>query len=98
MREQLEIGIQAVEKVMEKRCLMVCVDKGAPQTLATLQRRVLSEASTLFGAADPSKMHHVGMLDFSKLGRVSMVEIKEAAEWCKMILNLNDEYSNFWPD
>lgn len=92
MRDQLETGLQVVERFMERRALMVLSEKS--QSLAAFQRRIITDCTSRFEACDLKRMHHLGCRDFSKLGRLSMVDIKEAAEWSKSILLLNDEHSN----
>ena len=95
MRDQLETGFQVVDRFMEKRCLMICGgDAKSSQSMSALQRRVVSEACSKFGNAELSRMHHIGFLDFSKLGRLSMVDINQAVSWAKRILQMNEEYSS----
>ena len=78
---------------MEKRALMICGASKA-SSLAALQRRIISDASSKFDSVELGKMHHIGILDFTKFGRLSMVEINQAADWAKALLNLNAEHSN----
>ncbi|CAK8997702.1 unnamed protein product, partial [Durusdinium trenchii] len=92
MRDQIQQGLDVVGRFMEKRAYMVVGERS--QGVAALQRRMLADASTKFNAPlDISKMHHVGYIDFSKFGRLTTIDINQAAEWAKSILTLNDEYS-----
>ena len=93
MRDQIQKGLDVVGRFMEKRAYMVVGERS--QGVAALQRRMLADASTKFNAPlDISKMHHVGYIDFSKFGRLTTIDINQAAEWAKSILTLNDEYSH----
>ncbi|CAK8995952.1 unnamed protein product [Durusdinium trenchii] len=93
MRDQIQQGLDVVGRFMEKRAYMVVGERS--QGVAALQRRMLADASTKFNAPlDISKMHHVGYIDFSKFGRLTTIDINQAAEWAKSILTLNDEYSH----
>ncbi|CAK9073025.1 unnamed protein product, partial [Durusdinium trenchii] len=84
LRDQLETGLQVVDRFMEKRALMICGASKA-SSLAALQRRIISDASSKFDSVELGKMHHIGILDFTKFGRLSMVEInqdkEETAQW-----------------
>ena len=66
-----------------------------PQTVSTMQRRLLQDANLKGGcAAERDQMFHVGYVDLPKMGRLSMVDIQEAADWCQKVLSLNPERSN----
>ena len=93
MRDQIEIGLDVVTQFTQKRALMVVGDKG--QGLAAMQRRMVADGTNRFSApVELTKMHHVGFIDFSKFGRLTMVEINAAVDWCKQILHQNENYSN----
>ncbi|CAK9090490.1 unnamed protein product [Durusdinium trenchii] len=92
MRDQIEIGLDVVTQFTQKRALMVVGDKG--QGLAAMQRRMVADGTNRFSApVELTKMHHVGFIDFSKFGRLTMVEINAAVDWCKQILHQNENYS-----
>ena len=91
MKGQIETGIAVVEKLMERRLLMAVSDKSAD--FASLQRRALADARTKFDGATVEHMHHVGCLDFSKFGRLSVPEITECAQWTKKVLSYNPNFS-----
>eukprot|EP00435_Cladocopium_sp_Y103_P033913 s1822_g8.t1 len=91
MRDQIEIGLGVCEKFMEKRCLMVRQsDKSA---LTTFVRRVIGDANQKFQGVQVEKMHHVGFLDLSKYGRLTVPDINDAAQWCHQVLTLNENFS-----
>lgn len=97
LRDQIEIGLRASEQLMEKRCLMVCANDKS-HAVGTLKRRVMADASTKF-EADIQKLHHIGFIDLSKFGRLTVPIIDEVARWSKRVLQMNEDYSNlhwFW--
>lgn len=91
LRDQLNAGLGLAEKWMEKRCLMLCQDKS--DSLTGFARRVLTEASQRFPDVLLDKMHHIGILDLTKFGRLSMPEIDNCANWAHKVLSMNPEYS-----
>ena len=93
MRDQIETGLAVAEKLMERRCMMVCSsDKTG---LANVIRRAMTDAVPKFESVAMDKMHHVGYIDFSKFGRLTQPDVENAALWCQRVLNLNDNYSHF---
>ena len=61
--------------------------------LTTFVRRVIGDANQKFQAVQVEKMHHVGFLDLSKYGRLTVPDINDAAQWCHQVLNLNENFS-----
>ncbi|CAK9089330.1 unnamed protein product, partial [Durusdinium trenchii] len=86
LRDQIEIGLRASEQLMEKRCLMVCANDKS-HAVGTLKRRVMADASTKF-EADIQKLHHIGFIDLSKFGRLTVPIIDEVV--LDMMVELND--------
>ncbi|CAK9077334.1 unnamed protein product [Durusdinium trenchii] len=93
LRDQIEIGLGLADRWMERRCLMLCTDKGQKDSLTGFTRRLLQDATTAFPDTDISHMHHLGFLDSTKFGRLGMPEINEMASWCLKVLNLNPDLS-----
>ena len=91
MRDQIEIGLGVCEKFMEKRCLMV--RQSDKSGLTTFVRRVIGDANQKFQGVQVEKMHHIGFLDLSKYGRLTVPDINDAAQWCHQVLNLNENFS-----
>lgn len=91
LRDQLHAGLGLADKWMEKRCLMLCQDKS--DSLTGFARRVLTEASQRFPDVQLEKMHHIGILDLTKYGRLSMPEIDSCANWAHKVLSMNPDYS-----
>ena len=76
---------------MQKRLL---VTVGSQQgNIATMQRRVLQEAKSMFDGADLEHMHHIGYADLLKLGRLAAPDVQELADWCYKILSINPNFS-----
>ena len=92
LRDQIEIGLGVCERFMEKRCLLVRAS-GDKSGLTAMVRRVLADANQKFQGVEAEKMHHIGFLDLSKYGRLTVPDINEAATWCYQVLSLNDNYS-----
>ena len=94
MRDQIESGLALADRMMERRCLMVCGDRGLHDSLTGLTRRVLQDAVSKFAEADMGHIHNIGYIDMTKFGRLSMPEIDSCANWAQRVLNLNPEYSS----
>ncbi|CAK9039774.1 unnamed protein product [Durusdinium trenchii] len=91
LKSQLEVGLGIVEAFMQKRLL---VTVGSQQgNIATMQRRVLQEAKSMFDGADLEHMHHIGYADLPKLGRLAAPDVQELADWCYKILSINPNFS-----
>ncbi|CAK9003618.1 unnamed protein product [Durusdinium trenchii] len=91
LKSQLEVGLGIVEAFMQKRLL---VTVGSQQgNIATMQRRVLQEAKSMFDGADLEHMHHIGYADLLKLGRLAAPDVQELADWCYKILSINPNFS-----
>lgn len=76
---------------MEKRCLLLRqMDKSS---LTSFVRRVLTDANQKFQNVQVDKMHHIGVIDLSKYGRLTVPDINEAAQWSHNILSLNEQFS-----
>ena len=56
-------------------------------------RRVLAEAGQRFPDVQMDQIHHIGFLDTTKFGRLSMPEIDAMACWAQKVLNLNPDRS-----
>lgn len=93
MRDQIESGLALADRVMERRSLMVCGDRGLHDSLTGLMRRVLQDAVSKFAEADVSHIHNIGYIDLTKFGRLTMPEIDSCANWTYRLLNLNPDYS-----
>lgn len=93
MRDQIETGLNLSERLMERRLLISCGDKSA--SLPAFMKKVFTDCNARFEQADFSCMHHVGFLDWTKFGRLTMAVIDEQARWAAKVLDLNDNYSNF---
>eukprot|EP00434_Breviolum_minutum_P016192 symbB.v1.2.014268.t1/scaffold1033.1/size247163/6 len=63
---------------MERRMLMVVSDKSSD--FASVQRRALADATSHFENACIEKMHHVGYVDLSKFGRLTVPDITEVVK------------------
>ncbi|CAK9079982.1 Uncharacterized protein SCF082_LOCUS38149 [Durusdinium trenchii] len=78
MRDQISVGMEVVNSFMTKRAMMIVGDKNQG-SLPALQRRIITDATNRFGApTEIGKMHHIGFLDFSKFGRLTMIDINAA--------------------
>ena len=95
VRDQITTGLNLIDKWMERRCLMLCADKGQKDSLSAFARRLLVDASHQFGEMDAQKVHHVGFLDMAKYGRLGMPDINDMAAWSLRVLKQNEEYSNW---
>ncbi|CAK8999487.1 Uncharacterized protein SCF082_LOCUS6070 [Durusdinium trenchii] len=93
VRDQITTGLNLIDKWMERRCLMLCADKGQKDSLSAFARRLLVDASHQFGEMDAQKVHHVGFLDMAKYGRLGMPDINDMAAWSLRVLKQNEEYS-----
>ncbi|CAK9046137.1 unnamed protein product [Durusdinium trenchii] len=83
MRDQISVGMEVVNSFMTKRAMMIVGDKNQG-SLPALQRRIITDATNRFGApTEIGKMHHIGFLDFSKFGRLTMIDINAAVDWAK---------------
>ncbi|CAK9025766.1 unnamed protein product, partial [Durusdinium trenchii] len=91
MRDQIETGLNLSERLMERRLLISCGDKSA--SLPAFMKKVFTDCNARFEQADFSCMHHVGFLDWTKFGRLTMAVIDEQARWAAKVLDLNDNYS-----
>ena len=94
MRDQIEAGLALAERLMERRCMIVCGDKGMQESPTGFTRRVLQDATAKFADADLASMHHIGILDLTKFGRLSMPDIEACSVWATRLLNLNPERSS----
>ncbi|CAK9045530.1 unnamed protein product [Durusdinium trenchii] len=93
MRDQISVGMEVVNSFMTKRAMMIVGDKNQG-SLPALQRRIITDATNRFGApTEIGKMHHIGFLDFSKFGRLTMIDINAAVDWAKQVLMANEDYS-----
>lgn len=91
MRDQLDIGLGVCEKFMQKRCFMVrSADRAA---LTSMVRRVCSDATSRFQGVDLQRMHHIGYIDMTKYGRLTVPDINEAAQWALQVLEMNESFS-----
>lgn len=94
MRDQISVGMEVVNSFMTKRAMMIVGDKNQG-SLPALQRRIITDATNRFGApTEIGKMHHIGFLDFSKFGRLTMIDINAAVDWAKQVLMANEDYSH----
>lgn len=93
LRDQLNVGLQVSESFLQKRLLMLRADKNKGNSFAGLLRRVLQDASAKFDAAEINKVHHLGFVDVTKYGRLSVVDINEICQWCHQLLSQNPDYS-----
>lgn len=73
---------------------MLCSDKNTSNSFSGFIRRVMQEAGQRFDACDLNKMHHLGVVDLSKFGRLAAPEINDIATWCHQLLNQNPEHSS----
>jgi len=96
LKHQIEIGIGVAEGFMERRMLMVISDKSSD--FASVQRRALADATTHFENACIEKMHHVGFVDLSKFGRLTVPDITDVVNWSHRVLSYNPNYSNLDDD
>ena len=71
--------------------LMVVSDKSSD--FASVQRRALADATAKFENASIEKMHHVGYVDLSKFGRLTVPDISDCANWAHKVLSYNPNYS-----
>ena len=94
LRDQIQIGLSLAEKLMERRCLMLCTDKNQRDSLSGMMRRSLQDASQRFSGNDAQKTHHIGYIDMAKMGRLAQPEVDEAATWANKLLNQSPDYSN----
>lgn len=94
MRDQLDIGLGVCEKFTQKRCFMV---RSADRTALTgMVRRVCSDASTRFQGVDLQRMHHIGYVDLTKYGRLTVPDINDAAQWALQVLEMNENFSTLF--
>lgn len=93
MKNQIDVGLGVAEAFMQKRLLAVSGSQ-LGQNVATMQRRVLSDAKAKGFDADLERMHNIGYVDLPKLGRLTAPDIAEVSEWCYKVLSLNPNYSN----
>ena len=92
LRDQLTQGLVIADKLMEKRAMVLCTDKGQRDSLSALLRRMHQDCG--FDSVDTEKVHHIGFCDLSKWGRLSVPEVDEVASWALRTLNQHPEYSN----
>ena len=93
LRDQINAGLGVADRFMEKRMLMLCGEKGLQDSLTGFARRVLAEAGQRFPDVHMDQIHHIGFLDTTKFGRLSMPEIDAMACWAQKVLNLNPDRS-----
>jgi hypothetical protein len=93
LRDQINAGLGLADRFMEKRMLMLCGEKGLQDSLTGFTRRVLAEAGQRFPDVQMDQIHHIGFLDTTKFGRLSMPEIDAMACWAQKVLNLNPDRS-----
>ena len=55
--------------------------------------RVCSDASTRFQGVDLQRMHHIGYVDLTKYGRLTVPDINDAAPWALQVLEMNENFS-----
>lgn len=76
---------------MEKCCFVGYAESLCKlgSTLDVVMRKFLAHIQDVAPGANPESLHHIVYMDFSKLGRVSTVEVNEAIAFAKRILELN---------
>ena len=93
LRDQITLGMGVVDKFMERRCLILCSSETS-QSTAVMLKRVVGEAAGRFGNAALADMHHVGFIDMTKYGRMTMLDIDDCAKWASQVLALNEDRSS----
>eukprot|EP00435_Cladocopium_sp_Y103_P037820 s127_g10.t1 len=86
MKNQIDVGLGVAEQFMQKRLLAISTSQPG-QNVATMQRRVLSDAKAKGFDADLERMHNIGFIDLPKLGRLTAPDIAEVSEWCYKVLS-----------
>lgn len=94
LKNQLQIGGQLAESFMQRRALMVCNDKVSRDSLVNLMRKVVQEGSERFENVSMETVHHLVYLDMTKLGRLTVPMIEQAATSIQKVLTLNPERSS----
>ncbi|CAK8999510.1 unnamed protein product [Durusdinium trenchii] len=93
MKNQIDVGLGVCERLMERRLFVVCGPQG--QNVAQLQRKVLQDSSQKgFDSTTLEKMHHLGIINIPKMGRLTAPDVQDISDWTYKVLALNPNYNS----
>ena len=85
MKNQIDVGLGVCERLMERRLFVVRGPQG--QNVAQLQRKVLQDSSQKgFDSTTLEKMHHLGIIDIPKMGRLTAPDVQDISDWTYKVL------------